>query len=488
MNAAPCLLFVAPSAYPLGGVQTWLDYLLPGLAERKWRPVLGLVAGRFHDVERYLTVHPWPETVAIANPTGSAVGRIRALCRVIERIQPDLVVSVNIPDCYAAVERLRLRRRTSPRVVMTNHSVEAQYLGDAKAWRDVLDGMIGTNHLTCRLAVEWAGLAPERVHYAPYGVELPPRPDRQAIDRAAGPSTDRSTVRATDRVTDRSAHLTMNPVTDPATENPAESRPLRIAYSGRLDEEQKRASDIPLILEALDALGVDYELRLAGGGPSEAGLRERLRPRVVAGQVSFLGVLAPAALNEQLYDWADVLLVTSSWETGPIVIWEAMARGLPVVTSRYIGSGLENSLLDGDNCLMYQVGDTRAAATQLQRMTETSQCATLAQRGRALVADRYTRPLSVAQWDACLRAILDQPQQPSSRTPRSVPPAGRLDRWLGTGLGEHVRRLSGRAHRHSDAGGEWPHVSWRNCTDASAEKTLWELAGRIDSARIALDY
>lgn len=488
MKASPCLLFVAPSAYPLGGVQTWLDYLLPGLAERKWRPVLGLVAGRFHDVDRYLAIHPWSETVAIANPTGSAEGRVSALMATIERVQPDLVVSVNIPDSFAAVARLRQRRPSSPRVVMTNHSVEAQYLGDAQGWRDVLDAMIGTNRLTCRLAVEWAGLAPARVFYAPYGVELPPHPDRRATEGPAGPSTDHPTVRVSARVTNRSAHPATDPVTDPATEYPFEGRPLCIAYSGRLDEVQKRASDIPLILDALEDLGVDYQLRLAGEGPSAAGLRERLHPRVAAGQVSFLGVLAPAALNEKLYDWADVLLVTSSWETGPIVIWEAMARGLPVVTSRYIGSGLENSLLDGDNCLLYPVGDTRAAATQLRRMTDTSQRAALAQRGRALVANRYTRPLSVARWDACLRAILDLPQQPPPRTLRSVPPAGRLDRWLGTGLGEHVRRLSGRAHRHGDAGGEWPHVSWRNCTDPSADKTLWELARRMDSARNAQDY
>src|SRR5262245_37215454 len=38
------VLFVAPSAYPLGGVVTWLDYLLASLAYCAWRLVLGLTS------------------------------------------------------------------------------------------------------------------------------------------------------------------------------------------------------------------------------------------------------------------------------------------------------------------------------------------------------------------------------------------------------------------------------------------------------------
>ena len=425
---SPRILFLAPSAYPLGGVQTWLDYLLPGLVERGWRATLGLVAGRFHDVSRYLSVHPWSDTVAIRNPTGSREGRVRALLATIERLRPAVVVSVNIPDSFAAVERLRLRRQHAPRVVMTNHSVEAQYLGDAKSWRAVLDAIIGTNRLTCHLAMEWAGLEPSRVFYAPYGVEVPS--SMCQVDAHPGP--------------------------------------LRIAYSGRLDDEQKRVGDIPGILERLEAAGVAYELRLAGAGPAEAALAERLRSQVEAGRARFLGVLAPDALSRQLYDWADLLLVTSYWETGPIVIWEAMARGLPVVTSRYIGSGLENSLRDGDNCLMFPIGDVAAAAEQLQRMNDPGRRAELAARGRALVAERYTRPHSVKQWDACLRTILSQPRQRSLSSGRLNPPAGRLDRWLGIKAGESARRRLRIEFAHSSAGGEWPHVAGGGVVDQAA--------------------
>jgi glycosyltransferase involved in cell wall biosynthesis len=434
------LLFVAPSAYPLGGVQTWLDYLLPGLTGRGWRPVLGLVAGRFHDVACYLKVHPWPDAMAIPNPTGSAEGRIRALVAAVRRVQPELVLSVNIPDAYAAVERMRGRGEAAPRVVMTNHSIELPYVSDTKAWRHVIDGMVGTNRLTCRLATEWACLDPSRVHYAPYGVECPSLPVRRA----------------------------------------PKSGPLRIAYSGRLDEGQKRVQDIPLILDRLGALGVQWELRVAGGGASEGMLRERLRPRIDAGSVQFLGVLNPSALTERLYDWANVLLLTSYWETGPIVIWEAMARGLPVVSSRYVGSGLEGSLSDGGNCLLFPVGDVQAAAVQLRRATDPKFRAALAEAGHRLVRERYTREHSVEAWDQCLRAIMAQPSRLTATTANASVAAGRLDRWLGPGPGETVRRLLKRRFHHNDPGGEWPHARSAPTLD---ERGFFRRAEQIDAGK-----
>ena len=104
------ILFVAPSAYPLGGVQTWLDYLLPGLDALGWESTLGLTAGEFHDVDRYVKAHPGPRYISIRNPTGSREGRIRALEESIRAVAPDMVVSANIPDCFAAVEARKIEK------------------------------------------------------------------------------------------------------------------------------------------------------------------------------------------------------------------------------------------------------------------------------------------------------------------------------------------------------------------------------------------
>jgi len=436
----PRVLFIAPSAYPLGGVQTWLDYLLPGLKASGWDPVLGLVAGRVHDTNRYVQVHPGHDVVTIDNPTGSREGRVRALCAAIRRVDPALVVAVNIGDCYPAIERLRAEGDRAPRIAMADHSLEPDFLEDARNWRHVLDGFVGTNRLTTRLAVDRAGLAPERVHYAPYGVPLKDTPRA----RPAQPGL-----------------------------------PLRIGYSGRVDDRQKRAQDIPAILAALDQRGVPWQFRLAGAGPWIDSLKHQLRDPIARGAVQLLGVLDPAELDIQLYQWADVLLVTSYWETGPIVIWEAMAQDLPVLSTRYVGSGLEAGLVDGTNCLLYPVGDAQAAAHQLARLTDPALRQSIAAGGRDLVANRYTRHVSVSIWSDCLRRMLDAPPLPAVTAARETPPSGRLDRWFGAGQGETIRRLSGRAYCHDTPGGEWPHAD--GGVEASEEAAFWAMAEAKDA-------
>src|SRR6185503_3526342 len=107
--------------------------------------------------------------------------------------------------------------------------------------------------------------------------------------------------------------------------------------------------------------------RIAGDGPARNSLLQALQPWIESGRVEYLGALAADQIGPQVFANADVFLLTSSWETGPIVIWEAMAAGVAVVSSRYIGSGLEGALQHEGNCLMFPVGDSEAAATQLAR-------------------------------------------------------------------------------------------------------------------------
>src|SRR5262245_29083899 len=115
------ILFVAPSAYPLGGIATWIDYVVPGLRKEGWEITLGLTEGAFHNVGAYLAAHPMKGVVKIRNQTGTREGRVRALCRAIMAVKPDIVASVNIVDVYSAVDRLKRSQSLPVRSVMTLH-------------------------------------------------------------------------------------------------------------------------------------------------------------------------------------------------------------------------------------------------------------------------------------------------------------------------------------------------------------------------------
>jgi glycosyltransferase involved in cell wall biosynthesis len=237
---------------------------------------------------------------------------------------------------------------------------------------------------------------------------------------------------------------------------------------GRLEQPQKRVHDLPLILAELDELlglghrgegAPPYHLRIVGDGPERSAIEKALEPWVQTGRVAFTGALPASLLPEQVYASADVLLITSCWETGPIVAWEAMAAGVPVVSSRYVGSGLEGALIDGETALLFPAGDAESAARALCRLAMDAPLAErLQQAGQRLVAERYSREASVGAWARALEGVLRLPPTPLPVRESALPPAGRLDRLLGPGLAETVRRRLGRSYPHAEPGGEWPHT------------------------------
>lgn len=402
---------------------------------------MGLTRGRFHDASKYLAEHPFEHAVTFESRTGTREGRVRALCEAIGANPFDLVVVVEVPDALEAMARLRRRFTKAPRLVMAIHNIVPGFFEDMRRFRHVLDGVVGTSRLACALAREVGSIEASRVWYAPYGVKLPGEERREFPLRRQ-----------------------------------------RVLYAGRLERAQKRVQDLPAILDEADRRGIPVELAIAGNGSEENGLRARLSDRIARGQVRFLGALPGDRMITEAYGPADVLLVTSQWETGPIVLWEGAASGLAIVTSAYTGCRAEGSLRDGENCLMYPVGDVGSAAACLERTADPELRCRLAREGRALVAVRYSRDVSVNLWDEALTAVVGRDKvQRGGFTPWNEP-VGRLDRLLGPGLGETVRELLRRRYPHQWAGEEWPYYYGSQPTH---EAKFWEFAEGLE--RLALE-
>lgn len=330
-----------------------------------------------------------------------------------------LVVSVNLVDVYEAVRRLRKQAAgNAPRVAMALHGLQATLIADIRAQSDVLDGVVASNRLTAQLAAEALGDA-ARVRYAPYGVPVGGRAVSKV--QSGGP-----------------------PVF------------LRLLYAGRIEQAQKRVLDLPLILAALRDAGVDAGLSIAGGGPMEPELRAAFEQAHVAGAVNWLGDLDPPRLADA-YRSHDALLVTSVWETGPIVAWEAMSHELPVVSSRYVGSGLEGALLDGETALLFEVGDIGGAVAAIARLRQPALRERIIGGGLDLIRTRYSREASVRAWHEALEAIAGMPRKPAVPI-RLSRASGRLDRFLGVERAEDLRRLLGIGYVPDSPGAAWPHT------------------------------
>ena len=437
------ILFVAPSAYCLGGVQVWLNKLILGLrADPQWNPMLALPDGGHHDLSRYLKAYPELAAWPLANPTGSMEGRRQAISKLLLAHNPDLVVGVNIADLYPAVRRAR-RMGYNGKVVFSLHGLAGDLLADIADEADLLDGVIGTNRLSCRLVEQLTALPPDRIFYAPYGVDFPQ--DTAESNRVDGEAS--------------------------------ETGALRILWVGRLEQEQKRVHDLKAILLALDRKSLPYQLTIAGDGPEQEALRQALQPWVIDRRVVFAGALSSQAMINTVYPSQQVLLITSQWETGPIVAWEAMAAGLSVVSSGYIGSGCEAALQSGKNCLLFPIGNSEEAASALARCADRHLREQLVQHGRELVHQRYTQEASLQAWKEAFHRVLASTPRTQVNPEPPLPPSGRLDRVLGASLADRLRRRLGVQFAHQSAGGEWPHTAHGEIR----EDSILERAREIDA-------
>lgn len=87
---------------------------------------------------------------------------------------------------------------------------------------------------------------------------------------------------------------------------------------------------------ALRSQGLEFDAVWAGEGPLQAEMTRAAAAMHVP--VTFVGHLSRASLD-QLYRTADVLLLSSEFETFSMAVLEAMAHGVPTVTTNFPGVG-----------------------------------------------------------------------------------------------------------------------------------------------------
>lgn len=127
-----------------------------------------------------------------------------------------------------------------------------------------------------------------------------------------------------------------------------------ILYVGRLAWE-KGVEDIlysfKLLLEAEQEIG-NITLHLAGTGPEEKRLKSIAQELNITNWVRFRGFVPPDERLWNLYDSCQIF-VNSAYTGAGRTVYEAMARGIPVITTR---RGVAR-LLDAKNCITVVPGD-----------------------------------------------------------------------------------------------------------------------------------
>lgn len=145
-----------------------------------------------------------------------------------------------------------------------------------------------------------------------------------------------------------------------------ENRAVEILCVGRLVSAKGQRILVGAIGRLVDE-GRDVRLRLIGDGPERAGLESAAAKRGLAGRVTFAGMIDQDRIGEY-FERADIFALASLAEGIPVVLMEAMAMGIPCVTTRVAGiPELIDSWEDG---VMVAPGEEPELAQALGRLID----------------------------------------------------------------------------------------------------------------------
>ncbi len=173
-------------------------------------------------------------------------------------------------------------------------------------------------------------------------------------------------------------------------------REKKIVTAGRLI----RAKNQSMLIESFAGVHSrhpDWQLWLWGTGPEEAALRKLAKEKGLGDTVRLPG--ASDRLMEEIYT-AGLFVLSSDFEGMPNALMEAMALGLPCISTDCPCGGPHSLIQPGVNGLLVPVGDRAAMTDAMLRMIEEPELADAC--GRAAFGIRQTH-----SQDGICRAWLD---------------------------------------------------------------------------------
>ena len=350
MTARPRILLLVTLA-EVGGAQTYVAHLVPGLVEEFDVTVAAWGPGPLREAveaagARYVPLQHVRRAVSLWHDPLGLLELVR-LCR---RLRPDIVHANS--SKAGILGRLAARIAGVPVRIFTVHGwAFAQYHGAASAlylWLDRLVRPLTTEFICVSQSTRDTGIAartcrPQNTSVIPNSVDV------------------ESTPRA-----------------------PLNGDPPRVVSVGRL----KEPKDFVGLVRALSLANVPYRAAIVGDGPDRPIIEQAIRAHAVAEHVALLGERDGVA--DQLAA-SDVFVLASRSEGMPLSVLEAMAAGLPVIASAV--GGVPELVVSGETGLLVPPDDVDALADALRAvLTDAQLRRAMGDAGRARAQQLFDLP------------------------------------------------------------------------------------------------
>ena len=178
--------------------------------------------------------------------------------------------------------------------------------------------------------------------------------------------------------------------------------PVRLLYHGRVDQRKGVLDFVRSGRQLLDA-GESVRLIISGIGPDADSARQLVSELAMGAQTDFLGAVSYDEAA-RVYARGDLFVSPTYAEGFSNTILEAMASGLPIVSTRTVG--VVDCLEDGVNAALVEPGDVDALTRAIQRMVHDDAYRTrLVRRAYQDVVDNYSWPVVAQQLEDVYQAV-----------------------------------------------------------------------------------
>ncbi len=356
-GAEPAVLF-GLHWLDLGGAERWALRTIEVARQHGLRPIV---------ITDVASSHPWitrPElsesvVIPLTHPVGQPDGHEPVLDAIVRNWD---VRGVFVHHCRWLYDRLPWLRRRLPRVPIVDSQHILEYNGGGyPAFGVILDDKIDVHHVISPQLRDWLrdvqGVAERKIELAP-------------LIGLTADSTRASEVR---------------PRVDDAV--------LRVGFIGRFAHQKRPYLFLKLIESLRGSLGVPVQAVIQGGGALEAFVHREIHRHGLSEVVTLRGEGAPVA---ETLAMMDVLVITSQNEGLALTALEAIAAGVPVVSTDV---GSQRTVVAADALVRREPHEfVPAAGAILKRIAESEEFRERLWIEEAGLADEFSRLESADGW------------------------------------------------------------------------------------------
>ncbi len=228
---------------------------------------------------------------------------------------------------------------------------------------------------------------------------------RRSIDRAWFKSADKIVVQTTEQIERfkapyrKNCVVIGNPISDSLITNSPKSdfaECEKIIMIGRLTKQK----NYQMALEAVKKAAEKYpqiKLDIFGKGPEEEHIKELIEEMSLENNVRLCGWTQTP--HDEMHSH-DIFLMTSNYEGMPNSLMEAMAIGLPCISTN-CPTGPKDLITDNENGYLVPVGDSEALASRLLDIIEMTpeQRKAMGEKARKTMIEQFNSEIIAQKWE-----------------------------------------------------------------------------------------